>query len=267
MSKDSNNKNNSFYIFGNYPLLEFLVSQKSNSKKKDKMLVLGKISNNQKNLIKKFEYEPTVISSSISLSKFINKKISNTYDAILCNNIIQYQKNTGFFLDKIFDSLKNEGQLIITGPKNKADVLEEANLFIPTLTLLIQNLIYSGFDAKDCKIISFVEENSIIIKKAKDFKFLERNETGYKWKEIHHKRSPFAKLISGMSIHEEKIFFVNCNFWKIGPSFGESRLAIKPEFPENYLPKNFKLSFQVPQKVDFYEKQFLSSEKISEIVL
>ena len=208
MSKHSYNKNNSVYIFGNYPLLEFLISQKkSNSKKKDKMLVLGKISNNQKNLIEKFDYEPTVISASISLSKFINKKISNTYDVVLCNNIIQYQKNIGFFLDKIFDSLKNEGQLIITGPKNKADVLEEANLFIPTLTLLIQNLIYSGFDANDSKIISFVEENSIIIKKAKDFKFLERNETGYKWKEMHHKRSPFAKLISGMSIHEEKIFF------------------------------------------------------------
>lgn len=267
MTKDISEIHKRKFIYGNYPLLEFLIDEELTLKKNKNIMVLGNINKSQKKLIKSFGYNITIHRTLNSIIKFSKLSIHSKYDVVLCNNIIQFQRNTGKFLDKIYDALKKDGHLILTGPKNKAEIFEEANLFIPTLTLLIQNLIYSGFDLKFSKIISLIKENSIITKKAKNFKIIERDETGYKWKKKHHDRSPVKKMISGMHISEEPIQFVNCNFWTVGPSFGNNNVAIKPVFPKNYSFKNLKIDFYVPEHLDYFEHDFKNAEKVSQITV
>ena len=41
-------------------------------------------------------------------SIFHLKKFQKKYDVVICNHVIQYQRNTGFFLDKIFDILNDK---------------------------------------------------------------------------------------------------------------------------------------------------------------
>ena len=104
---------------------------------------------------------------------------------IYCSHVIEHQRNQGFFLDKIFDLLNENGELIISGPKHPAERFVEGHISTTILPVFLQLLIYAGFDCKNAKILSMAGiENSFIIKKSKDFNRKERIKSNYKWTKL-----------------------------------------------------------------------------------
>ena len=117
-----NNKENQNNDTGVFALTEFLISEKKTNKCKNALL-LGNFNNKHKTIIKKFGFKIDEMSKTKIKSIFHLKKFQRKYDVVICNHVIQYQRNTGFFLDKIFDILNDKGVLVISGPKNSPETL------------------------------------------------------------------------------------------------------------------------------------------------
>ena len=238
---------------GIFPLLEFLITE---NKKKKKVLLLGEFHNDHISLINSFDYEIEEIKKKEIDPLFHLRNFKNKYDVIFCNHIIQYQRNTGLFLDKLFDILKKEGKLIISGPKESSEMLLEGQIFSCILPVFIQNLIYAGFDCRNGKILSIGSfENSLIIKKDKSFNKKERNETGFKWSPKHKKRSPF-ELAQGLNVENKIWFFEKCFFWKAirnSSEFDDKIARVMMSFPENYQYKNISLNILVTEILELFE--------------
>ena len=231
---------------GVFPLLEFLIADNIKGEKKKKLLLLGEFHNDHISLINSFDYDIEQIKKKKIDNLFHFKKFKSKYDVIFCNHIIQYQRNTGLFLDKLFDILKKEGTLIISGPKTSSEVLLEGQVFSCILPVFIQNLIYSGFDCKNGKILSIGSfENSLIVSKDINFNKKERNETGFKWSSKHKNRSPF-ELVQGLNVENKIWFFEKCKFWSAirnSTNFEEKISRIVMSFPKNYQHRNLLIDF------------------------
>ena len=241
---------------GIFPLLEFLVADSIKKDNKKKLLLLGEFHNDHISLINSFDYNIEQIKKKEIDPLFHFKKFKSKYDVIFCNHIIQYQRNTGFFLDKLFDILKKEGTLIISGPKQSSEVLLEGQVFSCILPVFIQNLIYSGFDCKNGKILSIGSfENSLIVSKDVSFNKKERNETGFKWSSKHKNRSPF-ELVQGLNVENKIWFFEKCEFWSAirnSTNFEEKISRIVMSFPKKYKYKNFSLNIIVTEILELFE--------------
>ena len=254
MKKHNKDKQNN--DIGIFALTEFLISEKKTKKCKSALL-LGNFYNQHKTIIKKFGFKIDAISKSKISSIFHLKKFEKKYDVVICNHVIQYQRNTGFFLDKIFDILSDKGVLVISGPKNSPEILMEGQISTCILPVLIQNLIYSGFDCKKGKMMSIgLLENSFIVPKGKCFAREERYETGFKWSENHRKRSPF-ELIAGKTIKNDVSFFNNCKVWKTKQFLSDSgnlKNEIVFNYPENYELRNIPFNFYVQKNLKIFDK-------------
>tara|TARA_B100000035_G_scaffold97452_1_gene82664 strand:- start:3954 stop:4772 length:819 start_codon:yes stop_codon:yes gene_type:complete len=241
---------------GIFVLLEFLISEKKSNKIKNALL-LGKFSVHHKSIIKKFGFKINEISEKKINSIFYHNKFKMKHDVVICNHIIQYQRNTGFFLDKIFDILNEKGVLVISGPKNSPEQLIEGQISTCILPVFIQNLIYSGFDCKKGKMMSLgLFENSFIVPKEKGFDRAERNETGFKWSNNHRKRSPF-ELTAGKRIKNDVWFFNNCEVWKTKTYFGDSgnlKEGISINYPEKYKFKDIQFNFNIHKDCNLIHK-------------
>ena len=245
MTKVILNKKEGIIDNGIFALLEFLISEKKTNKIKNALL-LGEFEVHHKSIIKKFGFKINEISEKKINSIFHLKKFRLKYDVVICNHVIQYQRNTGFFLDKIFDILNEKGVLVISGPKSSPELLIEGQIATCILPVFIQNLIYSGFDCKKGKMMSLgLMENSFIVSKEKTFDRAERNETGFKWSNNHRKRSPF-ELIAGKTIKNDVWFFNNCEVWKTKTylcNSGNLKDGIMINYPEKYKFKDIQFNF------------------------
>lgn len=140
---------------------------------------------------------------------FLKHNFKDKYDVIFCSHVIEHQRNVGVFLDKIFDLLTDHGLLLISAPKHPAEQLVEGHLNCFYLTYFLQQLIHAGFDLKNGKVLSCYKiENSAIVKKDRNFRLEERNESGYTWQEHHQLRSPV--VLRHCEISNDTWFFNNC---------------------------------------------------------
>ena len=226
-------------------LLEYLISKK-NFKNNFRALDIGGSLGGHTSIMRSYGLSVDIIDKYEKNAEFIgdfnNHEFKKKYDLIFCSHVIEHQRNPGFFLDKIFDSLKDEGDLVITAPKHPAERFVEGHILSTILPVFLQMLIYAGFDCKKGKLISlFGIENSFIVKKAKNFSSKERNETGYKWTKNHQARSPI-KLIAGYKVPEISLHLNNCEVFKIYEKKYEEKtntstgLIFNP--PQNYKKRN-----------------------------
>ena len=179
---------------------------------------------------------------------------------------------TGFFLDKIYDILSEEGYLIISGPKEPAEVFVEGQISTCILPVLIQNLIYAGFDCKKGKMMSLnLVENSFIVKKDKNFRLKERTETGYEWSKEHNNRSPI-ELKMGNTVSSSGLFLFNCEIWKIvieKDKSGQYKKTIGLSFnlPKNYNPKEVNLNLNIPSNIRIFDQKLTELQSMNHITI
>ena len=117
------------------------------------------------------------------------KQYKNKFDIIHCSHVIEHQRNVGIFLDAIYDILDDNGVLIISAPNHSALTLIEGHINSMLFPLFLQHMIHAGFDCKNGKYLSSIE-NSFIVSKAINYDVKERNEDGYQWSNKHQERSP-----------------------------------------------------------------------------
>ena len=95
--------------------------------------------------------------------------------------------------------LSDDGVLIISAPSEDHNLIEgHLNSF--NVPLFLQQMIHAGFDCKNGKFLSAME-NSFIVSKADNFDMAERLENGYQWTEKHQNRSPIDLQNSSIDGH------------------------------------------------------------------
>ena len=161
---------------------------------------------------------------------FLEQNFEQKFDVIYCSHVIEHQRNVGFFLDKIYDCLSDNGRLIITAPKHPANRMIEGHLNCFVLTYFIQQLIHAGFDLSAGKLLSCnIIENAAIVPKANNFSIDERLESGYSWTEKHQQRSPIQ--LKNLTIDDEQWIFNNCEILSISET-GNLKINLPKAYQE-----------------------------------
>ena len=230
--------------WGGFALLEYLLSKKKFSKKFEVLDIGGAFGSHSKvmrsfglsvDLIDKYE-DNAELKGDFNTFYFKKK-----YDMIYCSHVIEHQRNQGAFLDKIYDILKDDGDLVISGPTHEAEKFVEGHISTTILPVFLQILIYAGFDCKNGKMMSIAGvENSFIVKKAKNFLVDERTETGYRWSQKHQERSPIF-LKSGTKVKLVDLITYNCEVIKAHVEYKNvenPKLGLMFNPPKNHKKKN-----------------------------
>ena len=224
--------------WGGLALIEFLVSERNSIGTKFKTcLDIGSGEGVHTAILRHAGLEVFQVDKYSTTSEykvdFIEHKFDRKFDVVFCSHVIEHQRNVGLFLDKIFDILSDDGVLIISAPKEDHNLIEgHLNSFI--FPLFLQQMIHAGFDCKDGKFLSTIE-NSFIVSKADNFDMSERLENGYQWTEKHQNRSPIELKTSS-----DDMLFHNCqyiqpdltlklpkNYWSYGMVINMERWNLK----------------------------------------
>ena len=224
--------------WGGLALIEFLVSERNSIGTKFKTcLDIGSGEGVHTAILRHAGLEVFQVDKYSTTSEykvdFIEHKFDRKFDVVFCSHVIEHQRNVGLFLDKIFDILSDDGVLIISAPKEDHNLIEgHLNSFI--FPLFLQQMIHAGFDCKDGKFLSTIE-NSFIVSKADNFDMSERLENGYQWTEKHQNRSPIELKTSSVDM-----LFHNCqyiqpdltlklpkNYWSYGMVINMERWGLK----------------------------------------
>jgi len=231
--------------WGGFALLEYLLSKKKFPKKFE-VLDIGGAFGNHSQIMRSFGLSVDLIDKYEDKAEFRGDfntfNFKKKYDMIFCSHVIEHQRNQGAFLDKIYDILKDEGDLVISGPTHEAEKFVEGHISTTILPVFLQILIYAGFDCKNGKMMSIAGiENSFIVKKAKNFSIDERTETGYKWNQKHQERSPIF-LKSGLKVPLIDLRTHNCEVInahvKYANKMDNPKLGVMFNPPKNYKSKN-----------------------------
>jgi len=204
------------FDWGSFVLSEFLVSERANIKTKYKTaLDIGSGDGIQAQVMRHAGLKVSELDKYNKNTEyqvdFISYNFDRKFDVIFCSHVIEHQRNVGLFLDKIYDLLSENGVLLISAPKHKAELLIEGHLNCFFTTYFIQHLTHAGFDIENGKYMSCGPiENSAIVKKAQNFDLTEREEAGYQWTPKHQERS--FLLLRNQEISNNMLFFHNCEF-------------------------------------------------------
>ena len=224
--------------WGGLALIEFLVSERNSIGTKFKTcLDIGSGEGVHTAILRHAGLEVFQVDKYSTTSEykvdFIEHKFDRKFDVVFCSHVIEHQRNVGLFLDKIFDILSDDGVLIISAPKEDHNLIE-GHLSSFNVPLFLQQMIHAGFDCKDGKFLSTIE-NSFIVSKADNFDMSERLENGYQWTEKHQNRSPIELKTSSVDM-----LFHNCqhiqpnltlklpkNYWSYGMIINMERWNLK----------------------------------------
>ena len=190
-----------FITWGGFALIEFLVTERNNIGTKFKTcLDIGSGEGVHTSILRHAGLEVFQVDKYSTTAEykvdFIEHEFDRKFDVIFCSHVIEHQRNVGLFLDKIFDLLSDDGVLIISAPNHSVETLVEGHLNSFLFPLFLQHMIHAGFDCKNGKYLSIVE-NSFIVSKANNYDIKERAENGYQWTYQHLDRSPI-ELKSGV---------------------------------------------------------------------
>lgn len=245
--------------YGGFSLIEYLLSKKK-FKKGFKVLDIGGALGAHCKIMRNFGLLVDSIDKYEKKAEFIgdfNKyKFKTQYDMIYCSHVIEHQRNQGIFLDKIYDLLNEDGDLVISGPKHPAERFVEGHISTTILPVFLQLLIYAGFDCKKGKMMSLGGvENSFIVKKSKNFLISERDDTGYKWTSKHRERSPI-ELTAGFEVRPSSLYLNNCKVFKVHidefslDENGHEKVGLIFNPPKNYNKKG--IGFYINLHENFY---------------
>ena len=86
------------------------------------------------------------------------------YDGIHCCHVLEHQRNSGLFLDKINQSLKEGGWLCITVPPLKHSIVG-GHVSLWNAGLLVYHLVLAGFDCSEAWVETYGYNVSVVTQK------------------------------------------------------------------------------------------------------
>ena len=226
--------------WGGLALIEFLVSERHNiGSKYTTCLDIGCGDGVHSDIMKHIGLKVTGVDKYSEKADYNmdfmswSKARHMNFDVVFCSHVIEHQRNVGEFLDRIYDVLSDDGVLIISAPSEDHNLIEgHLNSF--NVPLFLQQMIHAGFDCKNGKFLSAME-NSFIVSKAKDFELSERQENGYQWTEKHQGRSPVElktspidlKFYNCQHIHPDLTLTLPRHYWSYGMVINMERWGLK----------------------------------------
>jgi SAM-dependent methyltransferase len=96
---------------------------------------------------------------------YLDIEFPEQFDAIWASHILEHQRNTGLFLDKVFRDLKDGGVLAVTVPTSNPGGLEFGHVNLYTPALLIYQLVSAGFDCSKASVASYNAMTTVIVRK------------------------------------------------------------------------------------------------------
>lgn len=248
--------------WGGFALIEYLISKKKISTN-FRALDIGGAHGDHSEIMRSFGLKVDLIDKYEKKAELIGDfntfKFKKKYDMVFCSHVIEHQRNQGAFLDKIYDILKDNGDLVISGPTHEAEKFVEGHISTTILPVFLQILIYSGFDCKNGKMMSIAGiENSFIVKKAKNFSIEERTETGYKWTSKHQERSPIV-LKSGIKVPIVDLRTHNCEVFKTHIEYKEkvedTKIGLMFDLPKSYKKKNINFLINIWNRFPIFDSK------------
>ncbi|MBL4690496.1 MAG: methyltransferase domain-containing protein [Rhodospirillales bacterium] len=106
-----------------------------------------------------------IVKDADYVGDFIDVEFDRKFEAIWCSHVLEHQRNVGQFLDKIYDSLEDDGVLAIIVPNHPRERLISGHLTSWSIPLLCYNLIMAGFDCSSAEIFASYELSLIVRKK------------------------------------------------------------------------------------------------------
>tara|TARA_R110002074_G_C12339321_1_gene648624 strand:+ start:141 stop:881 length:741 start_codon:yes stop_codon:yes gene_type:complete len=95
---------------------------------------------------------------------FLTYDFDRKFDAIWCSHVLEHQRNVGQFLEKLYNTLEDDGILAISLPVHPRDRFISGHLTNWNAGLLIYNLVMAGFDCSDA-IFAHDYDLSLIVRK------------------------------------------------------------------------------------------------------
>jgi len=148
--------------WGTHAILRLLSRYKFNN-----ILDIGSGEGEHKRLFEHFGknvFSVDIVQTADYVGDFMEIDFEKKFDAIWCSHVLEHQRNVGLFLDKIYDSLADDGVLAIIVPIHPRERLISGHLTSWSIPLLCYNLIMSGFDCSQSEILQ-TYELSLIAKK------------------------------------------------------------------------------------------------------
>jgi SAM-dependent methyltransferase len=141
------------------------------------------------------------------ISNFNEFNTNNKYDLVWCSHILEHQKNVGFFIEKCYSLLSDNGLLCITVPPLKKNIVG-GHLTVWNTGLLLYNLIINGIDCSDAVCFQYGYNISIIVNKKETINIDSMN-LAYDYGDIEKLKSFFPiKAYQGFNGDIEKINFI-----------------------------------------------------------
>ncbi len=116
-----------------------------------------------------------ILKNADYVGAFLEIDFDRKFDVVWCSHVLEHQRNTGIFLDKIYDVLKENGILAITVPIHPRERLISGHLSSWSAPLLCYNLIMTGFNCNKAEILSTYELSLIVRKEHANHKELRKS--------------------------------------------------------------------------------------------
>lgn len=101
---------------------------------------------------------------SVIVADFCEYKFYQQYDCVWCSHVLEHQRNPGLFLEKVYSVLKEGGVLAVTVPPAKDSVVG-GHVSLWSSGLLLYNLVLSGFDCSNAKVLCYGYNISVVVEK------------------------------------------------------------------------------------------------------
>ena len=96
---------------------------------------------------------------------FMTYDFDRKFDVIWCSHVLEHQRNVGQFLEKLYDTLEDDGFLAISLPVHPRDRFISGHVTNWNAGLLIYNLVLAGFDCSEASFIHQFDLSLIVRKK------------------------------------------------------------------------------------------------------
>ncbi len=96
---------------------------------------------------------------------FATYEFPKKFDAIFCSHVLEHQRNVGHFVEKLYDSLADDGILAISVPCHDRQHLLGGHITNWNSGLLVYNLVLGGFDCRQASIYQHLDVNLVVRKK------------------------------------------------------------------------------------------------------
>lgn len=196
---------------------------------------------------------------------FLDLAIDEKFDVLFCSHVLEHQRNIGIFLDKIFDTLPDNGILAITVPPVCAHwvTLSHPNWF--NAGMLLYHLVMAGFDCRDARVLTYAYNTSVVLRKK--YNGLPRQSWAFKMEVleflpagIHRQGEGFNGAISSINWvpvldprpHPAAGISQPAASVGVGPTAAELRLLINGRKPKEAAALLKGVDLSAPRDADFY---------------